>query len=173
MDELLSSATSNVPNRRQDNGQYTAPTSPGSVVRPDPHEFNSALSFATRKPVHRTLAPPRRSSSMGKQNERFSEPEKEWLESQYQRDDVQKILARGPTESILKDAAKLLYEDYAAAFSQPIPEESEESYKRRRKNAKKDRKPFITRRPAETADQVKPRLDDAVAVSKFTSLCGA
>ncbi|KAJ8468533.1 hypothetical protein ONZ51_g9583 [Trametes cubensis] len=110
---------------------------------------------------------------MGKQNERFSEPEKEWLESQYQRDDVQKILARGPTESILKDAAKLLYEDYAATFCYPLPEESEESYKRRRKNAKKDRKPFITRRPAETANQVKARLDDAVTVSILASMYGA
>ncbi|KAI0668293.1 hypothetical protein C8Q78DRAFT_980623 [Trametes maxima] len=94
---------------------------------------------------------------MGKQEAIFSDPEKAWLNDQYQQGDVQAILAEGG-DGILKRSAQLIFSDYQVMFGQPLPAEQEEAYERRLKNARAQRKQFITRRPAERQEDVPTRL---------------
>ncbi|KAI0643310.1 hypothetical protein C8Q79DRAFT_915364 [Trametes meyenii] len=94
---------------------------------------------------------------MGKQEAIFSDPEKVWLNDQYQRGDVQAILAEGG-DGILKRSAQLIFVDYQVAFCEPLPAETEEAYGRRLRNARAQRKQFITRRLAEGVEDVAMRM---------------
>ncbi|EIW62389.1 uncharacterized protein TRAVEDRAFT_45209 [Trametes versicolor FP-101664 SS1] len=102
---------------------------------------------------------------MGKQDEDLRDPEKEWLEVQFKRADVQAKLA-GESNSILKDVTRLIYPDYLTVFSGPLEAETEAAFKRRLKNAKKEKKGSMFRRPAEELDEVEERKSKRFNVLK-------
>ncbi|KAI9068136.1 hypothetical protein FKP32DRAFT_1527506, partial [Trametes sanguinea] len=95
---------------------------------------------------------------MGKQDAKFTDEEKAWLEQQYAREDVQTLLKAGGG-SILKNAAGLIFPDYAIRWADPLPQEPEELYKRRLTNASPKRKPAIKRRAAESPSAVQDRME--------------
>ncbi|KAH9896031.1 hypothetical protein C8Q73DRAFT_643353 [Cubamyces lactineus] len=93
---------------------------------------------------------------MGKQNEILWEEEKEWLASQYPRADVQNALAN--SQKKLVKAVDIIWPDYQTRFKDPLPAESEHTFKRRLLNASADRKKFISRRKAESVNDVTLRM---------------
>ncbi|KAH9884305.1 hypothetical protein C8Q73DRAFT_659653 [Cubamyces lactineus] len=93
---------------------------------------------------------------MGKQNEILWEEEKEWLALQYPRPDVQDALAN--SQKKLVKAVDIIWPDYQKRFKGPLPAESEHTFKRRLLNAPADRKKLISRRKAESVNDVTVRM---------------
>ena len=107
---------------------------------------------------------------MGKQNEILWEEEKEWLVSQYPRADVQDALAN--SQKKLVKAVDIIWPDYKKRFKDPLPAESEHTFKRRLLNAPADRKKLISPRKAESVNEVTLRMQRRKKVRGLSNTLG-
>ena len=100
---------------------------------------------------------------MPRQNEVFHPTEKKWLRQQCLLDDVKEILLDDGNNCLR--AANHIWPRYVETFKAAFPEEDVKVFKRRRANARSDRRPHLSRKPAESAAEVAARMSTRLSVS--------
>ena len=84
------------------------------------------------------------------------------------RDVVRDVLVEGEGNFYVI-AANLIISEYKRRFGEPLPPESDESFKQRRKNAKGERKTEVHKKPGETAEEAEARVEGRVQVSYYAA----